>query len=361
MLEVDITKHLGSFTLAVELRTDARRVVLFGPSGSGKSLTLQCLAGLLQPDRGALHIDGVTVFDSESNVDLPPQRRSIGYVPQGAPLFPHLSVAQNVTYGLRQMSASERRAEVDRLLELVHLAGYGSRRPTQLSGGEQQRVALARALARHTKLLLLDEPFSALDAPVRAALRGELLELQARIDVSCVFVTHDLEEAYTLAEDVAVYGQGHILQQGNRDAVFLHPATAEVARLVGVRNVLPATVTRPGEVRVDELNLCLLADAADAARESCWACIRAEDVRVLRKDRPTFDLGPGTRFNATVMEERQLGFTVSLGFLVGSGSGDARLWVDLSRQAYQSLGIALDKRWDLFVPAGAIHLIPRGN
>ena len=360
MLQVRIQKQLGSFALDVELHTDARRVVLFGPSGSGKSLTLQCLAGLMRADHGVISIDGQTVFDAGSGLDLPPQGRGIGYVPQGAPLFPHLRVADNVTYGLRRMPAGTRRARAEELLELVHLAGYGSRRPAELSGGEQQRVVLARALARETKLLLLDEPFSALDAPVRAALREEVLDLQARVDVSWVFVTHDLEEAYMLAEDIAVYEQGRILQQGHRDAVFLHPETVEVARLVGIRNVLPAVAAGQSGIRLDGSEVCLHIEAARSIQGSShWACIRAEDVRVLRKDRPTSDLGPGTTLPGTVVDERQLGFTASLAFHVATLPEPGKLWVDLSRQAYLSLGVQSDKRWDLFVPSSAIHLVPR--
>ncbi|HVA24866.1 MAG TPA: ABC transporter ATP-binding protein [Chloroflexota bacterium] len=358
MLQLQLEKRLGSFALSVALRTTAKRLVLFGPSGSGKSVTLHCVAGLMQPDRGVVEIDGAQVFDSASSLDVPPQRRAIGYVPQGAPLFPHLTVAENVAYGLRHAPAGERHARAEELLEQVHLPGYGGRQPAQLSGGEQQRVALARALATQTRLLLLDEPFSALDAPVRAALREEILELQGRVDVGWVFVTHDLEEAYMLAEDIAVYQGGRILQHGSRDDVFLHPATVEVARLVGIPNVLPATTVEPGCVRLDESGVTLGVDSRQLAQGRYFACVRAEDVRVMRKDRATTDLEPGTMLVGTVVAERQLGFTVSLGFRIDSRPSPPFLWVDVSRQAYLSLGVQSDKRWQLFLPSTAIHLVP---
>ncbi|HLQ33804.1 MAG TPA: ATP-binding cassette domain-containing protein, partial [Chloroflexota bacterium] len=174
MLSFSLRKRLGRFQLDVSFQSQAKRIVLFGPSGSGKSVTLQCLAGLLAPDSGQATVDGQTVFDSDRRLDVPPEQRRVGYVPQSSVLFPHLDVAANVGYGLRRSPAAERQEKVGKLLRLVRLEGFEARRPRALSGGEQQRIALARALATEPLLLLLDEPFSALDTPVRAALRREL-------------------------------------------------------------------------------------------------------------------------------------------------------------------------------------------
>jgi len=362
VLQFRLEARLGSFTLDVALRTSARRLVLFGPSGSGKSVTLRCLAGLQRPDRGTVHIDGVPVFEAESSLDVPPQHRAIGYVPPGAPLFPHLTVADNVTYGLRRSPPAERRARAEELPDQVHLSGYGARRAAELSGGEQQRVALARALARPTRLLLLDEPFSALDAPVRAALREEVLDLQRRLDVGWVFVTHDLEEAYTLAEDIAVYERGRILQHGSRDDVLVRPSTVGVARLVGIRNLLPATAAGSGRIRLEGSGVSLIiATWPPAAGGRYFACIRAEEIRIRRGDHAESDHRPGTTLPATLMAERQVGLNVSLGFQIDPDQSSPSLWVDISRQAYLELGVPSDKRWTLFVPATAVHLIARDD
>ncbi|MHB8620081.1 MAG: ABC transporter ATP-binding protein [Chloroflexota bacterium] len=366
MLRFRLRRRLPSFTLDVELGAEASRLVLFGPSGSGKSLTLQALAGLLRPDAGCVLLGQRVLFDAAKRVDLPPQDRLVGYVPQTAALFPHLTVAGNVGYGLRRLPPGERKARVADLLELVHLGGFGQRSPEGLSGGEQQRVALARALAVQPALLLLDEPFSALDAPVRAVLRQELLDLQARLGFAWVFVTHDLEEAYLLADEIAVYQGGRVLQSGPRDQVFYRPLTREVAGLMGVQNVMPVTIA-PGSsgqgaaVVEEESGLGLAVEASRIAGfgRSWWACVRQEDVRVIRKDRPTGDLVDGTRLTGSIVGEKHLGFSVNLRFAVDAPRDWLPLWVEVAIPAYRSLNLQRDKRWELFVPREAVHLVPR--
>ncbi|MGH2365389.1 MAG: ABC transporter ATP-binding protein [Chloroflexota bacterium] len=359
VLEVDLALRLGNFQLAVRLETAARRLVLFGPSGSGKSVTLRSIAGLERPAQGTVRVDGTTLFDAAAGVNVAPERRGIGYVPQSAALFPHLTVADNVGYGLRRLPGRERQRRVEELLAQVHLAEYGARRTGELSGGEQQRAALARALATRTRLLLLDEPFSALDTPVRAALREEMLYLQERLEFGWVFVTHDLEEAYMLADDIAVYGQGRVLQLAPRDDVFHRPLNLEVARLVGIDNLLPVTASGPDRVALAGMALELqVAARMLQPRGEYWACIRPEDIRVIRKDRGRQDLGRGALLAGTIERERQLGLTARLHVRIGFGPA-TNLVVDLPRQAYRSLGVATDKSWQLFIPDSAIHIIPR--
>ncbi len=386
MLSFHLIKRFPSFLLDAELRTSARRLVLFGPSGSGKSLTLQCLAGLMRPDSGFVKIEGHDLLDSDRQLDVPPERRHIGYVPQSGALFPHLTLASNVGFGLRRLPSAERDARVSQLLRLVRLEGFGPRRPDLLSGGEQQRGALARALAVEPALLLLDEPFSALDRPVRELLRQELLELQEQLGIAWVFVTHDLEEAYLLADEIAVYGRGSILQSGSRDEVFYRPRTLDVARLVGVRNIIPVVAIADERVRVEETDLEIAIrpgaamrqapsayppnrDAADGARGvgshddgssiAYWACIRQEDIRIGDPDGTRAGTSEGTRLVGTVVEERQLGFTISLRFAVDTAAAPVELWVDVSVQAHRSLKIQQRSRWELWIPSDAIHLIPR--
>src|SRR5438552_11070092 len=189
----------------VKVPTDAFSItVLFGPSGSGKTTVLRCLAGLDRPDRGHIRFEGETWFDAARGIFLSPQRRGIGYLSQEYALFPHLTVARNIAFGLGDLDASPRQQHVHKMLGLLGLAGLESRWPRQLSGGEQQRVALARALVRQPRLLLLDEPLAALDAPTREHLRRELRRLLAELQVPTVLVAHDRIEALALGDTVVL-------------------------------------------------------------------------------------------------------------------------------------------------------------
>jgi molybdate transport system ATP-binding protein len=254
--------------------------VLFGPSGSGKTTVLRCLAGLDRPDKGFVRFGGETWSDAAGRAWVPPQRRGIGYLSQDYALFPHLSVAGNVAYGLGGLLAAERRARVGEMIALLRLTGLEARYPAQISGGQQQRVALARALARRPRLLLLDEPLSALDSPTRGELRRELRLLLAGLAVPTVLVTHDRVEALALGDAVAVLVGGEARQCGAVAEVFARPASVQVARAVGVETVEPAVVLRVegerAEVAVGRARLMALARGATAGE--AHVCIRAEDV-----------------------------------------------------------------------------------
>ena len=219
-LALDFALQLGRFELAPRFTSASRRLALYGASGSGKSLTLEVVAGLVRPASGVVRVGGETFFDAARRLNLSPQARRVGYVPQQYLLFPHLSAAENVRYGLRDASNTR----VHDLLELVGLLEHAHKRPHQLSGGQQQRVALARALASEPKVLLLDEPFAALDDIVRTSLRRYLAELLARLGTPTVLVTHDLVEATMLADEIAVYRSGRVVQLGPGDDLFLRPA-----------------------------------------------------------------------------------------------------------------------------------------
>jgi len=235
-LTVAVRRELAGFTLDIAFSAPRGLTVLFGPSGAGKSLTLQAIAGLFPLDAARIALDGITWHDSERGFYLPPQRRHVGYVPQNYALFPHLTVEQNIVFSLKApgRQVRESRQRVDELVELMQLDGLENRRPTQLSGGQQQRVALARALAPNPLLLLLDEPFSSLDAAVRETLREEMRALHERVHVPIVLVTHDAAEARALADTVVVIQQGRVLQVGAPDVVFRSPQTRTIAVLVGM-------------------------------------------------------------------------------------------------------------------------------
>ncbi len=238
---INIHKSFGAsvavenFNLAVER---GEFVSFLGPSGCGKTTTLRMIAGFEKPTAGRIIIDGVDVTDT------PPNRRNIGMVFQSYALFPNMTVADNIGFGLKiaRRPASEIRARVEELLRIIHMSEFGRRYPYQLSGGQQQRVALARALAIQPKLLLLDEPLSALDAKIRASLRQEIREIQRQLGITTIYVTHDQEEAMALSDRIVVMSRGRIEQIGTPFEVYNFPATRFVASFVGTLNLIQATV-----------------------------------------------------------------------------------------------------------------------
>lgn len=284
MLRFEAVLHLGSFLLDVAFSTDHRRVVLFGPSGAGKSLTLQCVAGFAVPERGHIEVDGTVLFDSARRVNVPPWRRRVGMVLQSYTLFPHLTVAQNVAYGLAPVWKGREPVRVATLLAAVGLEGYADRMPSQLSGGQRQRVALAQALASDPRILVLDEPFSAVDTPVRERLRRDLLELLDAFRVPLLFVTHDFGEAYLLGETIVILASGRVAQIGAPDEIARRPRTATVARLVGAANVLDGEVLDAGDGRVVlQVGPLTLRTRGPALSRGARVpvCVRPEDVQVL--------------------------------------------------------------------------------
>lgn len=237
-LKVDLDHRLRSFRLTVSLEVAAETVALVGPSGAGKSSVLRAVAGLLRPEHGRVALGGESWLDTGGGIDLPPERRRVGLVFQEYALFPHLDVRRNVAFGAR----NGRR--VDELLERFRIGGLAAARPDELSGGERQRVALARALAREPDVLLLDEPLSALDAYTRSAVRAELHDFLADLGLPTLLVTHDFDDAATLADRVGVLVDGRILQLGTPSELVATPTDRFVASFTGA-NLLPG-VAGPG-------------------------------------------------------------------------------------------------------------------
>jgi molybdate transport system ATP-binding protein len=215
---------------------------LIGPSGSGKSTVLRSIAGAYRPQTGTVRIGDQVWMDSQSKYFLAPHRRAVGMVFQNYALFPHMTALENIMAAISDGQAPGRRRKAAELLELVHLTGLGGRRPAQLSGGQQQRVAVARALARNPRVLLLDEPFSAVDQATRRRLYLEIAELRRALDMPIILVTHDLDEAIMLADSVTVIHHGRTLQTGKIDEVTVRPQSADVARLLNLRNIFTGRV-----------------------------------------------------------------------------------------------------------------------
>jgi molybdate transport system ATP-binding protein len=264
MLKVKIKRKLTGFNLDVDFAIDREILAILGSSGSGKTMTLQCIAGLLKPDEGFIELNGRVLFDSEKKINLSPQERKVGFVFQNYALFPHLTVQENITYGIHDFAAKDVSARVDRLMEIMNIPHLAKRLPRQLSSGQQQRVALARALAPEPELLLLDEPFSALDTVRKEKLELELMGLQQSYLGNMLFVTHDLAQGYKLGSKIAIYDSGRIIQIDNKNSVIESPVNRIVARLTGFKNLLEGTVAEVDEkgvlVKVPEL-ACIIRTA----------------------------------------------------------------------------------------------------
>ena len=249
-LSARILRRLGGFTLDMDFSVEEGCMAILGASGCGKSMTLQSIAGIQTPDEGRITLGDRVLFDSGEKVDLPPQKRRVGYLFQNYALFPNMTVAQNIAAGLGRAEKSQVRDTVSRMVKRFRLDGLEERFPAQLSGGQQQRVALARILAYDPDVLLLDEPFSALDAYLREEL---LLELRRTLEdyrgVS-VLVTHNRDEAFRISQRLMIMDQGRKVALGNTRDIFLAPGTTQAARLTGCKNIAAARPLEGGRVEV---------------------------------------------------------------------------------------------------------------
>jgi len=370
-LEVTLTKRLADFTLDVAWSAGDGVAGLFGPSGAGKTLTLQCLAGLIRPDAGRIVVGDRVFFDDALGVDLPPQQRRVGYVFQGYALFPHLTVADNVAFGLRARPRVERARRVADVVQRLGLGGLERRYPRELSGGERQRVALGRALAIEPALLLLDEPLSALDAPLRRALRDELRALLSEVGTAAVVVTHDFTEAYRLADRIVVYDGGRVVQSAPRAELLWQPASESVARIMGIPNLLHGTVIKATPDRIQLRWRGQTLEAVNSPTRSYLPppgaplafFVRPEYVRLIRKDRMVADLGHHMNLmRGEVVADEDFGTTWTLRIRLDEPGPPAQgawdLEVEVPHLVYEILEIERDRRWEFSIHRGSIHVLP---
>jgi molybdate transport system ATP-binding protein len=243
MLEVRVKRKLAGFTLDVAFSVNQEILAILGPSGSGKTMTLRCIAGLTQPDEGYIKLNDKVLLDTSAGINLPPQMRKVGFIFQNYSLFPHLTVNQNIAYGISHLPARQKKERVSELLEKMNIQQLGNRTPRQLSAGQQQRVAVARALAPEPEILLLDEPFSALDSLVKERLHLVLQSVQQFYKGNMLFVTHDLTEGFKLSSKIAVFESGQIVQHDYKEKVIFCPSNRTVARLVGFKNLMKGFIS----------------------------------------------------------------------------------------------------------------------
>ncbi len=243
MLKVEINRTLPGFKLDVAFSINGEVLGILGPSGSGKTMTLLCIAGLIHPDNGFIQLNDRVLFDSSKKVNLLPKVRNVGFVFQNYALFPHLSAGKNIAYGIRNRSREEVNHRVQILIKNMELDGLQNRYPSELSAGQQQRVAVARALAPEPEILLLDEPFSALDSLTKEQLEMQILDLRQFYQGHIILVTHDLAEAYRLSSRIAVYDAGKIAQCDFKEKIISSPVNQKVARITRFRNFMDGVIT----------------------------------------------------------------------------------------------------------------------
>lgn len=331
--------------------------VLFGPSGSGKTTALRCLAGLERPDRGYIRFGNETWFDAERNIFVPPQKRRIGYLFQDYALFPHLTVLQNIGYGLRTIHRAERSRRIEEITNVLGLAGLEDRYPGQISGGQQQRTALARAVVCRPRMLLLDEPLSALDVPTRVHVRRQLRRSLEQLRMPGFLVTHDRMDALALGDHMVILEGGRVRQTGPVQEIFSKPIDLGVARVVGVDTVERAKVVRVSDglatIQVGPAQLVAL--ASNGLDGEAYVCIHAEDVmleqtgsmpRSSARNRLT------GRIQALDREGPMMRVILDCGF---------PLKALVTKQACEEMQLHEGDEVTAVLKAGALHLVSRGD
>lgn len=303
--EAEINGKKGTekdFMLDVSFEMENELVVLFGPSGSGKTTLFKCISGITEPDDGKITVGSKVYYDEDQKINLPIQKRNLGYVFQNYTLFPHMNVRKNIECGLKGWEKEDREKRIVEMLNLLHIEELETRYPSQLSGGQKQRVALARALAPKPGILLLDEPFSALDMEIRTKLAEKIKNLQNKIEIPLLFITHNLEEAFLLADRILILHGGKAQQFGTPEEIFNHPENLHVAELVGISNIfddayieeyseeLKSEVLKSGDMRIK-----IKSQNFKAKNKVSWG-IHPENITLLLPDSGSEDQEDNTYF-----------------------------------------------------------------
>jgi molybdate transport system ATP-binding protein len=323
-LSVDIEKKLGAFQLRVQLEAENGVLALLGASGCGKSMTLKCIAGVETPDRGRIVLDGVTLFDSDKHICLSPQKRRVGYLFQQYALFPNMTVRQNIAAGVREKGQAQR--AVPEIIRAMRLEGTEELRPHQLSGGQQQRVALARILVNGPEILLLDEPFSALDSHLRFQLEQEVRSVIRRFGKTVLLVSHNRDEVFRLSDQIAILNDGRVETVGSREAVFADPGTRNGAVLTGCKNISRLERLDTHRVRAVDWGLELAVGQDPAGRD--YIGIRMHDLH------------PGGGENSVrcqVAEEIENPFSVTVMLRPLQGGGTAVIGWETDKETWRRM------------------------
>ena len=328
--------------------------ILFGPSGAGKTTVLRSIAGLERPERGIIRFREEVWSDAGRGLFRPPEDRGVGLLFQEYALFPHLTVRQNIEYGLDHLGKAKRREAVDGIMASFEIADFADRRPREISGGQAQRVALARAMAPKPRILLLDEPLAALDLPTRVRLRAELRRLLEGIGIPSIVVTHDRTEAMSLGRQIIVMTEGEVRQTGSVEEVFRRPVDADVAGILGVETILQGIVVAHeaglARVWVGSAEFCAVLREPSAVNERILVCIRAEDVTLQRDS--THEDSARNHFAGTVESIERDGAVERISLNCGFP-----LTAVITRASREGLGLEVGTFVTASIKATAIHLI----
>jgi molybdate transport system ATP-binding protein len=292
MIQARMRKAYGGFSLDVEFTAAAGVTVLFGASGAGKTLTLDCIAGFARPDEGRILLDDALLYDGAARVCLPPQLRQCGYVFQNYALFPHMTLRENLAFAAERLPRLERHRRIQEMLDRFQLGDASERRPGQCSGGQRQRCSIARALVSRPRVLLLDEPSRGLDAPLRAELYDVIRQVRTAFGIPVLLVTHDLDESFELGEEMMVIREGRIVQKAAPREVAERPATIDVARLLGMHSILEAEIAQldpqrnTSVLRVGEYQVAGEYYPGHLKGDRVWICVPNASVRAWPRNGP---------------------------------------------------------------------------
>jgi ABC-type sulfate/molybdate transport systems ATPase subunit len=354
-LEVQIAKKLADFNLDVSFTAGDAPLSILGASGAGKSMLLRCVAGLERPDRGRVVVNERVLFDSERMVNLPARQRRMGMLFQHYGLFPHYTVKENIAFGLHDLPVEERERRVAALMERTHIVELGDRYPRQISGGEQQRAALARALAIEPEALLLDEPLSALDTHLRSQMEAELQNTFEQFARPSLLVTHNIEEAYRLGEQLLVLDRGKVAALGAKDEIFRRPPSLEVARLTGCKNSSRARTVDERTVEAIDWS-CRLRVAQPVMAEAAYVGIRAHHIRFVEND----PVSSGANvFPCWLVRASETPFRVTLYLRLQQppdGSGGYHLQAEVTKEEWQRLS-ERSAPWKVMLPEDAVFVL----
>lgn len=350
-LELRYGKFTAIDNMSVKIH-DRESVVLLGKSGCGKTSTMRCIAGLEKPNSGRITIGDTVVFDAEAGINLPPNKRNVGMVFQSYAVWPHMTVFENVAYSLKVQGVgkAETKQRVHEALELVGLEDFANRGGSLLSGGQMQRVALARSLVMRPDVLLLDEPLSNLDARLRDRLRIELREIQLELGLTTVYVTHDQQEAFALADRIALMQNGIIMQMDDPTAMYLEPASASIAHFLGVSNVYPVEAGQGDAFVVPGTDIVMATTAPVTQGPDLKACFRSEDIKLSSTGAP----GPNS-WRGLVKVASFQGSTVRYAVELAHGIAELDVLAPLSAAERFDAG---DEVWATIDPA-AIQVLPQ--
>lgn len=353
-LEINIRKHIGTFHLDVAFRVEKPLTAIFGPSGSGKTTILNCITGVLQPCEGEIAIDGGSLYSSTRGINLPPESRGMGYVFQEGLLFPHLSVEKNIFYGFRQEDEARCHIVPQAVIDILDIGNLLEKKPRQLSGGEQQRVAIARALLSHPRLLIFDEPVSALDWALKSRFLGYLKRIKEEFRVPILYVTHALSEIMNLADEVIVVKGGRVLATGGVSSLFHYPDIFPIIESEGLENVLTLKVLSHNRERgVTELGLggqrLVVPLNASEPGSLVSVIIRVQDI-IVSRERPT-GLSARNILEGVIEDVSIVGSKAVLYANLGE-----RMLVEITREALNELEIDVGKRYFFIIKSNSIRV-----